>query len=98
MLLITGWTISSAVFESVSELYLPHVRVIAYDHRVLVYQQIENNVLSPIVYRRTVQVPGMLVLVSVLIGEPRSASAPRQVARASSDPKAAASRPDGPPS
>src|ERR1035438_5318517 len=35
---------------------------------VIVYQQIENNVLSPIVYRRTVQVPGMLVLIAVLIG------------------------------
>ena len=35
---------------------------------VVVYQQVENNVLSPIVYRRTVQVSGMLVLISVLIG------------------------------
>jgi predicted PurR-regulated permease PerM len=35
---------------------------------VIVYQQIENNVLSPIVYRRTVQVLGILVLISVLIG------------------------------
>lgn len=34
----------------------------------IVYQQVENNVLSPLVYRRTVQVPGMLVLISVLIG------------------------------
>jgi hypothetical protein len=35
---------------------------------VIVYQQVENNVLSPIVYRRTVQVPGVLVLIAVLIG------------------------------
>jgi pimeloyl-ACP methyl ester carboxylesterase len=33
VLLITGWTISSAVFDPVADLYLPHVRVIAYDHR-----------------------------------------------------------------
>lgn len=33
MLLITGWTISSAVFDPVADLYLPHVRVVAYDHR-----------------------------------------------------------------
>jgi pimeloyl-ACP methyl ester carboxylesterase len=33
VLLITGWTISSAVFDPVAYLYLPHVRVIAYDHR-----------------------------------------------------------------
>jgi predicted PurR-regulated permease PerM len=35
---------------------------------VIVYQQAENNLLSPVLYRRTVQVPGMLVLISVLIG------------------------------
>jgi 3-oxoadipate enol-lactonase len=33
VLLITGWTISSAVFDPVADLYVPHVRVIAYDHR-----------------------------------------------------------------
>jgi pimeloyl-ACP methyl ester carboxylesterase len=33
VLLITGWTISSAVFDPVAERYLPHVRVVAYDHR-----------------------------------------------------------------
>ncbi len=33
VLLITGWTISSAVFDPVADHYLPHVRVIAYDHR-----------------------------------------------------------------
>ena len=33
VLLITGWTISSAVFDPVAGLYLPRVRVIAYDHR-----------------------------------------------------------------
>jgi 3-oxoadipate enol-lactonase len=33
VLLITGWTVSSAVFDPVADLYLPHVRVLAYDHR-----------------------------------------------------------------
>lgn len=33
VLVITGWTISSAVFEPVAPLYLPHLRTIAYDHR-----------------------------------------------------------------
>ncbi len=33
VLLITGWTISSAVFEPVAHLYVPHARVITYDHR-----------------------------------------------------------------
>jgi pimeloyl-ACP methyl ester carboxylesterase len=30
---ITGWTISSAVFDPVAGLYVPHVHVVAYDHR-----------------------------------------------------------------
>jgi pimeloyl-ACP methyl ester carboxylesterase len=33
VLVITGWTISSAVFDPVAHLYAPHVRVVAYDHR-----------------------------------------------------------------
>jgi 3-oxoadipate enol-lactonase len=33
VLLITGWTISSAVFDPVADLSLPHPRVVAYDHR-----------------------------------------------------------------
>ena len=33
VLLIPGWTISSAVFDPVAPLYVPHVRVVAYDHR-----------------------------------------------------------------
>ena len=33
LLLITGWTISAAVFEPVAGLYLPHARVVSYDHR-----------------------------------------------------------------
>jgi predicted PurR-regulated permease PerM len=34
----------------------------------LVYQQFENNVVQPLVYRRTVDVPPLLVIVSILIG------------------------------
>lgn len=33
VLLITGWTISSAVFDPVAELYTPYARVVTYDHR-----------------------------------------------------------------
>jgi pimeloyl-ACP methyl ester carboxylesterase len=33
VLLITGWTISAAIFEPVAPLYVPHVRVVTYDHR-----------------------------------------------------------------
>jgi predicted PurR-regulated permease PerM len=34
----------------------------------LVYQQIENNVIQPFVYRRAVQLSPLVVLVAVLIG------------------------------
>lgn len=34
----------------------------------IVYQQVENNVLQPIIYRRTVQMHPLLVLIAVLIG------------------------------
>ena len=33
VLLITGWTISSAIFDPVVEHYAPHVRCVSYDHR-----------------------------------------------------------------
>jgi predicted PurR-regulated permease PerM len=35
---------------------------------VIVYQQIENNLLQPVIYRRTVAIHPLLVLVAVLIG------------------------------
>jgi predicted PurR-regulated permease PerM len=34
----------------------------------IVYQQLENNVLQPLVYRKTVNVAPLLVIVSILIG------------------------------
>src|SRR4051812_20417233 len=34
----------------------------------IVYQQIENNVIQPVVYRRTVNVPPLMVIVAILIG------------------------------
>ena len=33
VLLITGWMISSAVFDPIAHLYVPHARIIAHDHR-----------------------------------------------------------------
>ena len=35
---------------------------------LLVYQQVENNVLQPLIYRKTVDVSPLLVIVSILIG------------------------------
>jgi predicted PurR-regulated permease PerM len=34
----------------------------------VIYQQVENHLLQPIVYRRTVQVAPLLTIVAVLIG------------------------------
>jgi predicted PurR-regulated permease PerM len=35
---------------------------------LIVYQQIENNLLQPVIYRRTVQLHPLLVIIAVLIG------------------------------
>lgn len=35
---------------------------------LLVYQQVENNVLQPLIYRQTVQVPPLATIVAILIG------------------------------
>ena len=35
---------------------------------IMVYQQIENHLIQPAVYRRTVQMPALVVLIAVLTG------------------------------
>jgi predicted PurR-regulated permease PerM len=35
---------------------------------IMVYQQIENNLIQPAIYRRTVQMPALVVLIAVLTG------------------------------
>lgn len=68
LLPLIGATIAAIIVGVVTLFYNFPTDTIIWAIVVIVYQQIENNVLSPIVYRRTVQVPGMLVLISVLIG------------------------------
>lgn len=68
LLPLVGATIAAIIVGVVTLFYSFPTDTIIWAIVVVVYQQIENNVLSPIVYRRTVQVPGMLVLISVLIG------------------------------
>jgi predicted PurR-regulated permease PerM len=34
----------------------------------MVYQQIENQILQPLIYGRTVQIPSLVVLIAVLCG------------------------------
>jgi predicted PurR-regulated permease PerM len=43
-------------------------KLIAWVIYVIVYQQVENNVLQPVVYRRTVQIHPLIVITAVLIG------------------------------
>jgi predicted PurR-regulated permease PerM len=68
LLPLVGATIAAIIVGVVTLFYSFPTDTIIWAIVVIVYQQIENNVLSPIVYRRTVQVSGMLVLTSVLIG------------------------------
>jgi predicted PurR-regulated permease PerM len=68
LLPLVGATIAAIIVGIVTLFYSFPTATIIWAIVVIVYQQIENNVLSPIVYRRTVQVSGILVLVSVLIG------------------------------
>jgi predicted PurR-regulated permease PerM len=68
LLPLVGATIAAIIVGVVTLFYSFPTDTIVWAIVVIVYQQIENNVLSPIVYRRTVQVPGMLVLISVLVG------------------------------
>ena len=68
LLPLVGATIAAIIVGVVTLFYSFPADTIIWAIVVIVYQQIENNVLSPIVYRRTVAVPGMLVLISVLIG------------------------------
>jgi predicted PurR-regulated permease PerM len=35
---------------------------------IMIYQQIENHMLQPVVYRRMVQIPSLVVLIAVLVG------------------------------
>ena len=68
LLPLVGATIAAIIVGVVTLFYSFPTDTIIWASVVIVYQQLENNVLSPVVYRRTVQVQGMLVLIAVLIG------------------------------
>ena len=73
LLPLVGATIAAIIVGIVTLFYSFPADTITWAIVQVVYQQVENNVLSPIVYRRTVQVSGMLVLIAVLIAQ-RSAA------------------------
>jgi predicted PurR-regulated permease PerM len=64
---LAGATIAGIIIAIVAFLHsiVAGIVVVAY---FIVYQQVENHVLQPVVYGRTVQLSPLAVLISVLIG------------------------------
>ena len=65
---LVGSTIAGLVVAVVAAVVGFPGKLIAWVIYLVVYQQVENNVLQPVVYRRTVQIHPLLVIVAVLIG------------------------------
>ena len=63
-----GATIGSVVVIAAGWLFVDARTAVILFVIVMVYQQIENHVLQPMVYGRTVQLPSLAVLVAVLCG------------------------------
>ena len=64
---LAGATIAAIIIGSVAFIHsiLAGIVVIAF---FILYQQVENHVLQPLVYNRTVQLSPLIILISVLIG------------------------------
>jgi predicted PurR-regulated permease PerM len=65
---LVGATIGGVVIGIVTVFADFPVSTIVWVAVLTVYQQVENNVLQPIIYRRTVNVPPLVVIVAILIG------------------------------
>jgi predicted PurR-regulated permease PerM len=65
---LVGSTIAGFVVAIVAAVVGFPGKLIAWVIYVIVYQQVENNVLQPVVYKRTVQIHPLIVIVAVLIG------------------------------
>jgi predicted PurR-regulated permease PerM len=65
---LVGATIAGIVIGIVAGIHDFPTAAILWVVYLVVYQQIENNVIQPAVYRRTVQMHPLVVLVAVLIG------------------------------
>jgi predicted PurR-regulated permease PerM len=65
---LVGSTIAGAVVGVVAAIVGFPTKLIIWVVYLIVYQQIENNVIQPVVYRRTVQIHPLVVIVAVLIG------------------------------
>jgi predicted PurR-regulated permease PerM len=65
---LVGSTIAGAVIAVVAAVVGFPGKLIAWVIFLVVYQQVENNVLQPVVYRKTVAIHPLIVIVAVLIG------------------------------
>jgi predicted PurR-regulated permease PerM len=65
---LVGSTIAGAIIAIVAAIVGFPGKLIAWVIFLIVYQQVENNVIQPVVYRRTVAIHPLIVIVAVLIG------------------------------
>jgi predicted PurR-regulated permease PerM len=65
---LVGSTIAGAIVGIVAAVVGFPVKLIIWVAYVVVYQQVENNVIQPVVYKRTVAIHPLIVIVAVLIG------------------------------
>ncbi|MEA2496866.1 MAG: hypothetical protein QOJ29_4777, partial [Thermoleophilaceae bacterium] len=65
---LVGSTIAGGIIAIVAAVVGFPGKLIAWVIFLVVYQQVENNVIQPIVYRRTVAIHPLIVIVAVLIG------------------------------
>ena len=94
---LAGATVAGVVVASVAFLHSIPAGIVVVVF-VIVYQQIENHVLQPVIYGRTVQLSPLAVLISVL-DRRRDRRHPRRARRDSRRGRAAGDRPrpDRPP-
>jgi predicted PurR-regulated permease PerM len=64
---LAGATLAGMVIVGVAFLHSPQAGIVVLIF-VIVYQQLENHVLQPAIYGRTVQLSPLVVLISVLVG------------------------------
>jgi predicted PurR-regulated permease PerM len=65
---LVGSTIAGAIIAIVAAIVGFPTKLIIWVIFLIVYQQVENNVIQPVVYRRTVAIHPLIVIVAVLIG------------------------------
>jgi predicted PurR-regulated permease PerM len=65
---LVGSTIAGAIIAVVAAIVGFPGKLIAWVIFLVIYQQVENNLIQPVVYRRTVAIHPLIVIVAVLIG------------------------------